>query len=388
MRLELLEIQILLMVIYQNLWADCLVQKHVALICLILIGVTINANSNSRNKGCVTEVPSHERIVNLWFPTPGQLVSSSFPPNMSIGKEYSIVADSTISSSPQLAPDASTLVKRPLRTYGRRREEPPAEDAGISVTFLGHIHGNADSVHCTAPPGLSEEVPPSSPRTNHPGRCDTNDDEAPESTKFNYTWRTELKRLDDDHPEENDPRTTSLFGQPNLLHVATGTSTDSSLRTEPRVLQSPPSASDDVLYGLSLDSPPQIVSAKPSFVLSPPAVSRTRNSRVIQDSDSEPEALKGSSSTTPSSSSQLQNLISPKSPSLSTPPTSEDDMPANILTKPRSTGRRKPLTASRGSVPPLEFSESPSSEVRRPSGTKPKSRKLKVCQKYSRHGTR
>lgn len=370
--------------IYQNLWADCL-QKHVALICLILIGVTVNANSNIRNEGCVTEVPSHERIVNLWFPTPGQLVSSSFLLNMSIGKEYSIVADSTVSSSPQLAPDASALIKRPLRTYGRRREEPPAEDAGISITFPGHIHGNADSVHCTAPPGLSEEVPPSSPRMNHPGQCDTNDDEAPESTKFNYTWRTELKRLDedeDDHPEENDPRTTSLFGQPNLLHVAAGTSTDSSLRTEPRVLQPPSSASDDVLCGLSLDSP-QIISAKPSFVLSLPAVGHTRSSRVIQDSDSEPEALKGSSSTTPSSSSQLQNLISPKSPSLSTPPTSEDDMPANILTKPRSTGRRKPLTASRGSIPPLEFSESPSSEVRRPNGTKSKSRKLKVCQKYS-----
>lgn len=306
-------------------------------------------------------------------------------PNMSLEKEYSIVADSTISSSPQLAPDASTLVKRPLRTYGKRREEPPAED-GSSVMFLGSVHGIADSVHCTAPPGLSEEVPPSSPRTNHAERGDTNDDEAPESSKFHYTWRTELKRLDedeDDLPEENDLGTTSLFGQPDLLHVAAGKSMDSSSRTEPRVLKPPPSASDDVFCGPPLDSPPQIFSAKPSFVLSTPALGLTRKSRVIQDSDSEPEALKNSSSTTPSSSSQPQNLISPKSPSLSTPPTSEDDMPANILTKPRSTGRRKLLAASRGSVPPLEFTEAPSGEVRRSSGTKHQSRKLKVCWKYS-----
>ena len=305
---------------------------------------------------------------------------------MSIGKEYSIVADSTVSSSPQLTPDASALVKRPLRTYGRRREELPTEDAGISVAFLRSIHGNADSIHCTAPPGLSEEVPPSSPRTNPPGRGDTNDDETPESTKFNYAWRTKLMDLDedeDDLPEENDPPTTSLSGQPNLLHVAAGKSTDPSLRTKPPVLQPSPSASDDVFCSHALDSPPQIVSAKPSFVLSSPAVGPTRNSRVIQDSDSEPEALKDSSSTTPSSSSQLRNLISPKSPSLSTPPTSEDDMPANILTKPRSTGRRKPLSASRGSVPPLEFSEGLSNDVKRPSGTKHKSRKLKVCRKYS-----
>jgi len=328
---------------------------------------------------------SHKALV----PHTGQLVSSSCFPNMSLGKEYSIIADSTISSSPQLIPDASALVKRHLRTYGRRREEPPAEDAGNSATFLGSIHGSADSVHCTAPPGLSEEVPPSSPRTNHAGRGDTNDDEAPQFTKFDYAWRTKLKRLDeeeDDLPEENDSSTTSLFGQANLLHVPAGKSTDLNSRTEPCILKPPPSISDDVFSGLDLDknaSPPQIFSAKPSFVLSPPAIGPTRNSRMIQDSDSEPEALKDSSSTTPSSSSQLQHLISPKLRSLSTPPTSEDDMQANILTKPRSTGRGKPLATSRGSVPPLEFSEGPSREVRRPSGTKQKSRKPKVRRKYS-----
>ena len=321
------------------------------------------------------------------IPHTAQLVSSSCLPNMSLGKEYSIISDSTISSSPQRTPDASALVKRPLRTYGRRREELPAEDASNSVTFLGSIHGSADSVHCTAPPGLSEEVPPSSPRTNHSGRGDTNDDEAPEFTKFDYTWRTELKRLDedeDDLPDQNDPATTSLFGQANLLHVPAGKSTDSSLRTEPRIFKPSPSVSDDVFSGADHDknASPRIFSAKPSFVLSPPAIRPTRNSRIIQDSDSEPEALKDSSSTTPSSSSQLQHLISPKSRSLSTPPTSEDDMQANILTKSRSTGRRKPFATSRGSVPPLEFSEGPSSEVKRLSGTKQKSRKPKVRRQY------
>ncbi|KIM45915.1 hypothetical protein M413DRAFT_297297 [Hebeloma cylindrosporum] len=287
-----------------------------------------------------------------------------------------------MSSSPQLTPDASSA-KRPLRTY-RRREEPPAEDAGTSVTSLGSIYANADSVHCTAPPGLSEEIPPSSPRTSHAVRGHTNDDEAPESPKFDYKWRTELKRLDedeDDLPEDNDPPTASVFGQPHILHVAAGISTDSSSRTKSHVSKPSPPASDDVFCGSNLDknaSPSQISSAKPSFVLSSPAVGRARNSRVIQDSDSEPEPLKDSSSTTPSSSSQLQHLISPKSRSLSTPPTSEDDMPGNILTKPRSSGRRKPLAASRGSVPPLEFNEGPSSEVRRPSGTKQRSRKFKA----------
>ena len=310
------------------------------------------------------------------------LVSS---PDMPIVKEYSIVADSTTSSSPQSSPDASTQAKRPLRTYGRRREEPPAKDAGGSVAFSGSIDGNADSIHCTAPPGLSEEVPPSSPRKTHIGRVDNYDDEAPKPDKHDYRWRAELKRLDedeDDLPEGYDLPSTSLFGQPNLLHVAAGKPTESSPTTQ-CISQFSSSASGDVFGGPALDknASPGPLSAKPSFVLSSPAVGPARNSRIIHDSDSELEAPKGSSSTTPSSSSQLQNLITPKSRSLSTPPTSEDEMPANILTKSRSTERRKPLAASRASVPPLEFSEGPSSEVR-PRGTKQKSRKLKVYLKY------
>src|SRR5258708_22985788 len=78
---------------------------------------------------------------------------------MLLGKEASILADSTVSSSPQAA-DASPQIKRATRTYGKRREEPLAEETTASTLYPTSF---LENVHKTAPPGLKETIPASSP---------------------------------------------------------------------------------------------------------------------------------------------------------------------------------------------------------------------------------
>ena len=75
---------------------------------------------------------------------------------MPLEKEFSMVADSTVSSSP--AADASMRIKRAARTYGKRRNELEEPTDPTSQHSL-----RADTIHNTAPPGLQETVPQSSP---------------------------------------------------------------------------------------------------------------------------------------------------------------------------------------------------------------------------------
>ena len=77
--------------------------------------------------------------------------------SMPLEKDFSMVADSTVSSSP--AADASVQIKRAARTYGKRRNEflEGPTDSTSQLTL------RAGTIHNTAPPGLQETVPPSSP---------------------------------------------------------------------------------------------------------------------------------------------------------------------------------------------------------------------------------
>ena len=85
---------------------------------------------------------------------------------MLLGKEHSLVADSTLSSSPQSdsKSNALTHIHRPVRTYGRRRDDGPTSN-GLDTpsSSLTPSPASRYSIHNTAPPGLSEEVPPSPP---------------------------------------------------------------------------------------------------------------------------------------------------------------------------------------------------------------------------------
>ncbi|KAF8974693.1 hypothetical protein BDZ97DRAFT_1774908 [Flammula alnicola] len=298
---------------------------------------------------------------------------------MPLEKDYSIVADSTISSSPQPHVDrdsdeldAPTQIRRPTKTYGRRREEPLVED--LDSISIPSSSAPRDSIHHTAPPGLSEEI-------LHPlqGR----DSQLLRLATLTLMMQRKMRQLDaaeDDDvisflsSEHDDAPTHTLFGQPFLLQTTAGPTSDQQTKDGRLV--------DDSL-SRGTQSLSQGPSAKGPFALSSPQVAppaRVRHSKVILDSDSEQEPSKDSSSTTPSSSSQpLHPINTPKSRSFSTtPPTSDDDMPAQPSAKARSKGKRKPASASRASVAPLDLIEGPSSEPKKRNDTQSKRAKIKA----------
>jgi mediator of replication checkpoint protein 1 len=285
---------------------------------------------------------------------------------MLLGKEYSLVADSTVSSSPQSDSKSNTLthIHRPARTYGRRRDDGPTYN-GLDAPSSA----SCDSIHNTAPPGLSEEVPPSSPPDYEISMSCADEEGSPQSLpKFEFSWRKGLRRLDED--DDLDESTSFISN-----------AKDDQSKLESTNAIAPAAIDDDVFGGSpSVDgrSPPNSVSAG-DFRLSSPQVSaltRTRRKpKVIHDSDSDSEPSKGSSSATPASALHLLNT--PHSGSSSTQPTSEDDMPFKISTK--LPGRRKTARSSRVSDTRLSFTDGPSNYETRSEETRKKKTKIKVC---------
>ena len=291
---------------------------------------------------------------------------------MLLGKEHSLVADSTLSSSPQSDSKSNTLIhiRRPVRTYGRRRDDGPTSN-GLDApsSSLAPSSASRDSIHNTAPPGLSEEVPPSSPP--HFSDCEISmscDEEgSPQSLpKFEFSWRKGLRRLD----EDDDLNVTTPF---------VSNAEDDASKLESINAIAPTAIDDvDVFGGLhpSVDghSPPNSVSAEDFRLSSPQVSTRTRTRRkpkVVRDSDSDSEPLQGSSSATPASALHLLNT--PHSRSSSTQPTSEDEVPVKIFAK--LPGRRKTARSSRVSDTQLTFTNGPST---RSEDTRKKKTKIKV----------
>lgn len=266
---------------------------------------------------------------------------------MLLEKEYSLVADSTISSSPQL--DSNTLlhIHRPVRTYGRQRDNGSTNALDASSSSLVPSSVSRDSIHNTAPPGLSEEVPPSSP--SHFSDCYTDTRGSPRSPIFEFAWKKGLRQLDED---DDLVLNTSFTSNPK----------DDASKLKSAIV---PTAIDDAdVFGgsqpsVDSHSPPHSVPAEAFRLSSPQVGMRTRirrKPRIIHDSDSDSEPSKGSFSTTPASALHLLNT--PHSGSSSTQPTSEDDIPAKVSTKRLS--RRKMAPSSCVSVTPLAFTEDPS----------------------------
>jgi len=291
---------------------------------------------------------------------------------MLLGKEHSLIADSTVSSSPHSDSNTLTYIHRPAKTYGRRRDDGPIDGLDAPSSSLAPSSASRDSIHNTAPPGLSEEVPPSSPL--HFSDCEISMNNADEedsprpSSKFEFAWRKELRQLDED--DELDA-STSFFSK---------TKDDASkqiLLESTNATTSAPIDDVDIFGGShsSVDTRSPLHSV--SFRLSSPQVStRTRarrNLKAIRDSDSDSEPSKESPSTTPASTLHLLNT--PNSGSSSTQPTSEDDMPAKVSTK--LPGRKKMAPSSRVSVTPLTFNQGPNNETSEK--VRKKKTKLKVC---------
>jgi mediator of replication checkpoint protein 1 len=277
---------------------------------------------------------------------------------MLLGKDHSLVADSTVSSSPQSDSNTLSHIHRPVRTYGRRHDDGPTNALDAPSSSLAPSSTSRESIHNTAPPGLSEEVPPSSPP-----HCHTDEEGNLRSSNFEFPWKKELRQLDED--DDLDASTSSIS---NAKEDASNSNSTNAIA---------PAAIDDVdVFGGSQPfvdslSPSHSVSAEVFHLSSPQVSTRTRTRRkrkVIHDSDSDSEPSKGSSSTTPASALHLMNT--PHSGSSSTQPTSEDDMPAKISTKLPS--RRKTTPSSRVSVPPLTFTDESDQ-------TRTKKIKIRVC---------
>ncbi|PPR03845.1 hypothetical protein CVT26_000843 [Gymnopilus dilepis] len=305
---------------------------------------------------------------------------------MPVDTESSFIADSTVSSSPKSTIDTPLQVKRAARTYGRRREDPQPLDTVQS--YVEEPLSSRSNLHLTAPPGLSDEVPPSSPR--HGSSISVNDDNdavdglfegAP---SFEFGWRKALRDIDelDDDEDKMDAaadsaaaQSSASFGQPSLLLEPTGETKSSRMTSESMSSESEGVFDANTSFeeqDSQADIPPLSSLPPPS---SPPAAiprSSRRHSRIVSDYDSGNEQAKESS---PQSSPG--KIFSPsKSGSSSTQPTSEDELPVNILTKSSSAGKQKATSANHINVPPLMFtSESTLDKV--DSNTAAKSKKSK-----------
>jgi len=349
---------------------------------------------------------------------------------MLLGKEASIIADSTVSSSPAQAANASPQIKRATRTYGKRREEPLVEGTTASTWYPT---SSSENVHKTAPPGLKETIPASSPVKipmdsdaldaimwdDKPGRrhngsqiekgspteSDSHLENEHSLPKFKTAWRAKLMEIDRESSEEGDlqserknnsfgwrermmeidkafkddsPDATSTsdklkdtysFGRAMLLQEANS----GTIQAGARASTPPPSVSDDVFNGPSSSLSRLDASQSPFLLSSSTAPDRScyPKRRVVRDSDSEEEIRKDSSSTDPSTSGH-NSFLSVKSRSSSTQPTSDEDMPSKISVNPKLSHSRKP-ESPRVSVPPFGLTELSSKR-----GRKSKRTKLKV----------
>lgn len=297
---------------------------------------------------------------------------------MALGKEASIAADSTMFSSPAQAGDVSPQIRRATRTYGKRREDPPADCVWLPTFSL-------ENIHKTAPPGLKETIPASSPTINsevldvivrndeqgpHHNASQTEkdclgvdsqseQDECQENASpiYIYPWKKMLKVIDTDDDDSESIATSDKpknTGKAMLLwNTDSGTTRPST--ASPRLFTPRPSVFDvfnDPPSTLSLTDAPQSSSSFSSPVHA--HRSQILKRRVVPDSDSEEELQKGSSSTVRSSTGH-NSFISANPRSWSTPPTSDEDVPHKI---PVNSMDQKP-ESSRVSVPRLEFAKVP-----------------------------
>jgi len=329
-----------------------------------------------------------------------------------------MVADSTVSLSPEPSTDASAHIKRAVRTYGRRREESLEEPLTATV-YAKRDSTHLDSFLNTAPPGLKDTVPPS-PAEDVCIAQDNSDDDAslnalrPITSGKRFGWRQKMKQVDEVFNSEEDPSANvaeaktideqgtsrdnfgwrqrlklvdevfdseedatsangpnvvgaktsdGRFGDAILLQEKTDDVMDSETTKDIQVSTSSTSISDDVFTCAPM-SPSNHISTKTSFVLSSPSppvairVARRRVQRAVQLSDSEEERPRESSSTAPSTSGRPP-FSSPMPRSPSTQPTSDDEeLPSKVIFKPNMANSRKPNSAntSRERAPSLALS--------------------------------
>lgn len=269
---------------------------------------------------------------------------------MPIQAEDSIIADSTLSTSPPRETAASPPIKRAARIYGRKRDPEPQRDASFSTS--GSASPPPSSYLRTAPPNLRERVPATSDNEDNDSGSDSNASAGSRRFGILGNWKEGLadidKAFDDEAMSQTPLETSSEVAAPPPTETSFGFG-QSSLLDDNDTTQSSPARVDDIFGNGSDRSTPnrgQSVSAG-SHHEGNVRHKRTAGGRsIIHDSDSEGEAPRTSplSNSSPSAGTAVTAVSRPHS---ETPPTSDNGM-TSLKSRRRSKGR---------SVPPLDLEE-------------------------------
>lgn len=303
---------------------------------------------------------------------------------MPINTDTSVVADSTLASSPP--PAATPLIKRAAFTYGRRRG-PIVDNPDSSISYQTTSSESRDRIYRTGPSDIDEEVPPSS----EPDLDDENASLKDALPKFQFGWKAKLKEMDERDDFNVGILSASGSGDvpissPTLIDQPLSPRREkaSGSRTVPASPIEFDSLTQDI-FGGSLSSLTASSSLPPSsFANSPaspgvvPARRRTNKRAVVHDSDSDSEIANSKPSSSLISPTVPHTIITPTLHSSQTPPTSDDDIPAQFASKSLSKGGNKATAAaSRRSVPPLRFDGEPTGSHKKVSKDK-ESKKYRI----------
>lgn len=268
---------------------------------------------------------------------------------MALSKEYSIIADSTMSLS---SPEPSPVVKRAAKTYGRRREPEtlPASSSYSDATSVG----SPCSIYQTGPAGLDEEIPPTSDAPYTHSEPEEVDDEANDSDEedtgnsagFEFAWRKQLRDIDE--ADDDDPLVAHNVAVPQAALDASDSLSPTRAKDAAAPLKSQPS-NNNLALPLSVEytHSPRASSLQPSsnnLITTRTSIVSPRRRPAIPNSDSETSPFTKSSHLA-TSPPVPHPINTPGSGPSSTPPTSDDEMPTDPFAKgklrKRSTTRRR-----------------------------------------------
>ncbi|EAU84315.2 hypothetical protein CC1G_01311 [Coprinopsis cinerea okayama7 len=279
---------------------------------------------------------------------------------MPLDAHSSLIPDSTASNENSPIRDASSppVVKRAVRTYGRKKTPPPASQSDASFDAASSL--STRSVYHTAPPNLDDQVKESSDNDN--------DSDEGDGGGFQFTWQKTLARMDkEDRDNEQPPKrsTTSGFGPPSLLGGITRKD-NLSLSSN----QEMPVEANDIF---SSSSPRRHPTETPRGRRRSPSVTP-----LFLNADDE------SDSGNPPPSSINGNTLTPRSDVSSTPPTTDGE--PSMSRSSRGKGKQRSLEELRASITPPD---SPSTgNVHQLPGGKPRKSKTKRPTKKDREEIR
>ncbi|KAJ6510156.1 hypothetical protein C8R47DRAFT_1096888 [Mycena vitilis] len=304
----------------------------------------------------------------------------------------------------------SVPIKRPPRTYGKPRDAV-SDESTTSLQPSGSAWSSTLAAEKVAPPPTAGELPQNPTPSRQSPALDVTDDQGMDSEAddasggFQFSWRAKMKALDEEFSaDEADSavpaaadasfraRHSSDRPSPTIVPNSDPSRT---APNSPSLQRSPPVDQD--VFGGSLSTLTASSVASDAFnayeshspPASPPPIANRRRAKrraVVHTSDEDSEEdARGAIRRSPK---VPHPITTPKSRSSSTPPTSDDEMPASIALTTSRSKRKGKLAVSRTQVPALQFNDEHVAEhKKRPSETHPAKSKLKAPTKKDKQET-